>query len=433
MALLFDIWKKWRNKIMARKLRETLKETSVESAESILKYIKDNDIIDLSYVQEQIEMAKRNEILKKHPYKISCGKDGLWRTYIPDESKTTGRRQIKKTTEAAIKTEVIAYWSEKLEKYTFNEYFNRWLDVKAAYGISENTLYKYKCDYKRFFEKTDFGKKDIRNITSEDITIFMINTIKDKQLKQKDGVALWGYIYGTFKSAFINRKVKENPCDYVDTHMFRRHYDKTKVPDAHRVFSREESGKLLRQLQKDHVDRPQYIPSYAVELATMTGMRVGELVALKWSDIDIENHVLIVSKAEVSGRISKTVSISTTKNRETRKLPLTDELIAFFRNLEQIEEKYGYKQEYVFANEKGRIKARVISDCARNKCIQLNIDVKSIHAIRRTVNSNMRCNGVPDTVAASILGNTPEVNTKFYTYDVMEFEKKKEILEKAAF
>ena len=392
LALLFDIWKKWRNKIMARKLRETLKETSVESAESILKYIKDNDIIDLSYVQEQIEMAKRNEILKKHPYKISCGKDGLWRTYIPDESKTTGRRQIKKTTEAAIKTEVIAYWSEKLEKYTFNEYFNRWLDVKAAYGISENTLYKYKCDYKRFFEKTDFGK-----------------------------------------SAFINRKVKENPCDYVDTHMFRRHYDKTKVPDAHRVFSREESGKLLRQLQKDHVDRPQYIPSYAVELATMTGMRVGELVALKWSDIDIENHVLIVSKAEVSGRISKTVSISTTKNRETRKLPLTDELIAFFRNLEQIEEKYGYKQEFVFANEKGRIKARVISDCARNKCIQLNIDVKSIHAIRRTVNSNMRCNGVPDTVAASILGNTPEVNTKFYTYDVMEFEKKKEILEKAAF
>ena len=87
-------------------------------------------------------------------------------------------------------------------------------------------------------------------------------------------------------------------------------------------FNRDESGKLLRQLQKDHVDRPQYIPSYAVELATMTGMRVGELVALKWSDIDIENHVLIVSKAEVSGRISKTVSISTTKNRETRKYRL---------------------------------------------------------------------------------------------------------------
>lgn len=59
--------------------------------------------------------------------------------------------------------------------------------------------------------------------------------------------------------------------------------------------------------------------------------------------------------------------------------------------------------------------------------------MKSIHAIRRTVNSNMRCNGVPDTVAASILGNTPEVNTKFYTYDVMEFEKKKKFLKKLHF
>ena len=129
-------------------------------------------------------------------------------------------------------------------------------------------------------------------------------------------------------------------------------------------------------------------------------MRVVELVALQWSDIDIANNVLIVSKAEVSGRISKTVSISTTKNRETRKLPLTDELIAFFRNLEQIEEKYGYKQEYVFANEKGRIKARVISDCARNTCIQLNIDVTRIHAIRITVNSSLRCHSFPATVSA---------------------------------
>ena len=100
--------------------------------------------------------------------------------------------------------------------------------------------------------------------------------------------------------------------------------------------------------------------------------------------------------------------------------------------LSQIEKKYGYKQEFVFANKKGRIKAKVISDCARNKCIQLNIDVKSIHAIRRTVNSNMRCNGVSDTVAASILGNTPEVNTRYYTYDVMDLEIKKEILEKAS-
>ena len=44
----------------------------------LLKYAVENGMIDISYVQEQIEMNKRNELLKKHPYKIWEGKDGKW-------------------------------------------------------------------------------------------------------------------------------------------------------------------------------------------------------------------------------------------------------------------------------------------------------------------------------------------------------------------
>ena len=57
---------------MARKLRETLKETSVESAESILKYIKDNDIIEINIPERSInvklsdaELAERRRIEEK--------------------------------------------------------------------------------------------------------------------------------------------------------------------------------------------------------------------------------------------------------------------------------------------------------------------------------------------------------------------------------
>ena len=44
--------------------------------------------------------------------------------------------------------------------------------------------------------------------------------------------------------------------------------------------------------------------------------------------------------------------------------------------------------------------------------------VKSIHAIRRTFNSNLKCNGVSTTVASSLLGHTERVNEQNYTYDV---------------
>ena len=46
--------------------------------------------------------------------------------------------------------------------------------------------------------------------------------------------------------------------------------------------------------------------------------------------------------------------------------------------------------------------------------------------LRKTINSNLRKQGVSATIASSILGHTAEVNEKHYTYDTSNlFEKKK--------
>lgn len=50
----------------------------------MLNYAVENGIIDLSCVQNMIEMKKREEILKNHLYEIYQGKDGKWYTYILD-------------------------------------------------------------------------------------------------------------------------------------------------------------------------------------------------------------------------------------------------------------------------------------------------------------------------------------------------------------
>lgn len=51
----------------------------------LLKYAVDNGMIDLSYVQEQIEMAKRKKLLEKHQSKVWKGKDGEWYTKLISE------------------------------------------------------------------------------------------------------------------------------------------------------------------------------------------------------------------------------------------------------------------------------------------------------------------------------------------------------------
>lgn len=43
------------------------------SKETLLQYVINEGIIDVTYVQEQIEMKKRDEILQQHPYSIWQG------------------------------------------------------------------------------------------------------------------------------------------------------------------------------------------------------------------------------------------------------------------------------------------------------------------------------------------------------------------------
>ena len=54
---------------------------------------------------------------------------------------------------------------------------------------------------------------------------------------------------------------------------------------------------LCEQLQEDYKNQPEYIPSYAVELAILTGMRVGEIAALTWDCIS-EDGILINKSAK---------------------------------------------------------------------------------------------------------------------------------------
>ena len=52
------------------------------------------------------------------------------------------------------------------------------------------------------------------------------------------------------------------------------------------------------------------------------------------------------------------------------------------------------------------------------RCEDANIDVKSIHAIRRTISSHLRTI-LPIASVASLLGHLEETNEKHYNYDIL--------------
>lgn len=400
------------------------------SQTDILKYAVDSGIINMSYVQEKIEMAKREEILEKHPYKIWEGNNGKWYTYLlGGENKR--RRLVKKTTKEQIEDTIVEFYDnlnqDKKDEVTFKDMFMRWREVQKNL-VASNTINKYDCDYKRFFYGKDFENIKIKDLTEENINVFIANTIRNQKLCKKTSKALYGYINGVVNSARINRIIQHNPMEFIRAKHFYKWCEEIPKPIEKRIVTDDEMENLLNKLHDSYKTKENHITVYAVEFASYTGMRVGELSALRWDSITPD--YIIIDKSEKYDRINKEYYIDKTKNGKSRVFPITSSIKRLLSTLKKVEMKYGYLCEWVFANENGRIHARTISDCMRNKCEQAGISVKSIHALRRTLNSKMKCMGVSSTVAASLLGHTEEVNELNYTYDVTTIEEKRDIVKR---
>ena len=396
----------------------------------LLQYALEHDMISMSYIQEQVNMNKRKEILEKHPYKIWEGKDGKWRTYILDEN---GKRILKKlSTKKAVQNIIVSYYENiekaKTEDYSFHSYFQKWKEKQVSYGVSNNTLTKYDSDYKRYFDNSKFEKLDIRKINEEDITAFVIQQIKKLNLKEKAGKSLMGYINGVFKHARIKRIISENPCEYVETRNFSKFFNRDKKNPEERTINTNDLNLLLKQLYISQTQKPHYIPNYAVELAIYTGMRIGEITALRWENIREDLGVIVICCSEKHDRITKEYIVDSTKTRKERQFPITQKISSLLYKVKKIEMQYGFLGEYIFQNENGKLHSSSIAHCIRYRCIQAGIPEKSIQSLRRTLNSKLRCAGVSSIVAASMLGHTEEVNALNYSYDISEMDYKREIL-----
>lgn len=382
-------------------------------------------MIDLSHMEEQVNMKKREEIIKKHPYNIWQDKNGFWHTYLPIGNGQ--RKSVKRKNQKDLEDVVISYWKSK-QSNSFKDRYDIWVDRQKKCGRSDNTIYKYRCDFKRFFEDDKICKEDISRINDEYICLFIQRLLGRKQIQYRALKAMFGYMNGVFEKAIIDKVIDSNPCKYVDLPTFKHLCQEEKEKSvSERTLSVTEKNVLLKKLNCDN--KPDYIVKYAVELAMYTGMRVGELAALRWEDINFSQKEITIRHSEKHNRLTNEYTISTTKNSKVRKIPLTDEMEDVLLRVKEVEIKNGFISEWVFSDENGRVHSRVISNCARNRTASKEFtNQKSIHAIRRTINSDMRCSGVSSVVAASLLGHTVKVNNENYTYDISDMDYKTAII-----
>ena len=315
----------------------------------------------------------------------------------------------------------------KESKMTVNAWFEIWIKEYKTNSIKYGTLVSYKNAYKNHVEKI-LGKRKLVDIRPEHVQKILNGMNGRYSHATIKLVAI--VLNGMYKQAFKNEIIRRNPvaCTTIPRNTEMKRF---------RVLNLKEQ-ELFHELSKGSV----YCSVYQVALGT--GMRVGELKALEWSDIDFENRIIHVS-GTLKYRNGNGYYKDTPKTRSSvRDIPMLDSVYKCLK--EQKREQLKYKmslgakwspikglEQLVFCREFGKpISHMALNDDMRK--IETNIREKAEqfehivpHTLRHTFATRGLENGIPPKVMQDLLGHTSITMTLDIYSHVLPNTKAKEI------
>jgi integrase len=176
---------------------------------------------------------------------------------------------------------------------------------------------------------------------------------------------------------------------------------------AHRDQSAQDVGaeELAARAAEDAQD------AELIRVAAYTGLRRGELMALRWHDVDFVGRKMIVRRA-----LSGNVEANSTKSRRVREVPLPDQAAGALDRLSRRED-FIEPDEYVFANRFGRrldpTALRRRFERARNAA---GLPPLRFHDLRHTYGSLLVAGGVDLASVKAAMGHSRITTTERYLH-----------------
>ncbi len=371
----------------------------MENVNEALKYAIENGMIDLSYLRKQVEMNKREEILKKHPYKVWRGENGKWYTYLPDDTK--GRIQRVRTSEREIQDLIIEYWKQQEENPTIKEVFEEWNNRKLELKkISPATHTRNVQIFERHYR--EMGLKRIKKITPDEIGDFLERQVAEYDLTAKAFSNLKTITKGLLKRAKRRKLIQFNVEEiFQELDMSDTNFRKVIKEDYEEVFNEDEMDRFIEYLENN-----QDIKNLGILLMFVSGIRVGELVALRPEDIT--GNVIRIRKTETKYKNSNGEVVFCVKEFPKSAAGVRDVVIP--KEYEWVCEKILAIQkgkDYLFTSRTGR---RMDTSYIRKRqyriCAILGIYKKSPHKIRKTYGTILLDNNMDKKLIEGQMGHT---------------------------
>ena len=392
------------------------------SDRELLNYALDNGILDLALLQEKINMQKREELLKKHPYDIWEGKDGYWRTYIPDKEK--GRKLLKRKNRKDVEDAVVSYLREEEENPTVEEVFEEWNDRRLQLNkIGNATHQRNRNFYQRHFK--EMGKRRIKSISEDEWGDFLEEQIPKYDLTAKAFSGLKGITKGLLKRAKKRKLIDFNVEElFAELDTSDSDFKRVIKEDYQEVFDEHETDIMIKYLE-NHLD----LSNIAILLMFVTGMRIGEVVCLKHSDFDGNTIKIRRTETRYRGENEKKYRIEVKdfpKTKAGARTIIMPKDYEWLCDRIKITNPFG---EFVFARGDERVTAQSVRMRLRRLCDKLGIYHKSPHKIRKTYATILLDNHIDTKMVISQMGHTNIACTEnYYHRNRRTIEKKSDIL-----
>lgn len=154
---------------------------------------------------------------------------------------------------------------------------------------------------------------------------------------------------------------------------------------------------------------------YGILLCLYSGLRIGELIALQWSDIDFVKGILTVSKSCHDGQDGLIIDEPKTANSR-RLIPLPKQLLPILKGI-----KKKSKSPFVVSANGSSVSVRSYQRSFELLLKRLNIPHKGFHSLHHTFATRALECGMDIKTLAEILGHkNPTVTLNRYAHSLME-------------
>jgi integrase len=240
-------------------------------------------------------------------------------------------------------------------KTTLNYVFDRYISTK--YDLKERTRVNYKYMYDHFVRDT-FGKRIISEIKYSDVRFFYYSLMNESGLKANTLDNVHTVLHPAFQMAVRDNVIRSNPTSGVMAEIKKK---SGKNKGIRHALTLEQQRAFLNFVSNSPVYK-HWLPLFTALFGT--GCRIGEMLGLRWEDLDYENKAISINHAAIysvmeNGKCEFHISKPKTE-AGIRTIPMMEAVEQAFRDEYEAQKESGFNVQvvdgmsgFIFCNREG--------------------------------------------------------------------------------